>query len=74
MRIVNDFITADAFVIKDTKRNGEVMGLQINICGETTLSNRYGSCEVIESRMETNEEIWGPFAMPYASPILVLYI
>ena len=74
MKTVNDFITTDAFVIKDTKKNGEVLGLQINIFGETELSNMYGSREVIETRMETNEEIWGPYAIPDSEPILVLYI
>ena len=73
MRTVNDFLSHDCFVIKDTKKGGKYIGLQINIFGETELSDQYGDREVIKSRMESSQEIWGKFAMPSGST-LVLYV
>lgn len=75
MRTVNDFLSHDCFVIKDTKQGGKCIGLQINIWGETELSDQYGDREVIKSRMENDREIWGDFAMSGDSALtLVLYI
>lgn len=74
MKTVNDYITAEAFVLRDTKKDGEVLGLQINIWGETVLSDMYGNREVIEARMETTQEIYGPYALKSEYPTLVLYI
>lgn len=73
MRTVNDFLSHDCFVIKDTKKGGKYIGLQINIFGETELSDQYGDREVIKSRMENGREIWGDFSMATDST-LVLYI
>ena len=75
MSTVNDFLSRDSFVIKDTKQGGKCIGLQINIWGETELSDQYGDREVIKSRMENDREIWGDFAMSGDSTLtLVLYI
>ena len=74
MKTVNNFLTHDAFVIKDTKQGCEALGLQINLWGETELSDQYGDREVIRTRMESSQEIWGPFALSSTEKTLVLYI
>lgn len=74
MKRVNDFLSHDCFVIKDTNRNCEVLGLQINIWGETELSDKYGRREVIEHRMESGRDIWGELALNGEEKTLVLYI
>lgn len=71
MRTVNDYLSHDCFVIKDTKQGCKPMGLQINAFGETELSDQYGDREVIKSRMENDLEIWG---IPGTDSTLVLYI
>lgn len=70
---VNDFLSRDCFVIKDTSKNCEVLGLQINIWGERELSNLYGAREVVKSREESGVEIWGDYSM-VDDLTLVLYI
>ena len=73
MKIVNDFLFHDCFIIKDTKRNNEVLGLQINVWGETELSELYGNREVFKARIENDRDIWGDYSMSNDST-LVLYI
>lgn len=74
MKTVNDFLTYDHFLIKDTKNNNEVLGLQINIWGEHELSDKYGNREVISHRVESDLEIWGDTCFDSGEPSLVLYI
>ena len=74
MKTVNDFLSADHFIIKDTKNNNEVLGLQINIWGEHELSDKYGSREVIAHRIESDREIWDGTCFDSGEPSLVLYI
>ena len=73
MKTVNDFLSYDAFVIKDTKHDCKVLGLQINVFGETELSEKYGHREVIAYRMEKGKDIWGLCLEP-EEKTLVLYI
>ena len=74
MKTVNDFLSADHFIIKDTSRNNEVLGLQINKWGEHELSDQYGSREVIAHRIESDREVWGDPCFDSGEKSLVLYI
>lgn len=74
MKTVNDFLSYDCFVIKDTKHDCEVLGLQINAWGETELSEKYGNCEVIAYRFESDRDIWGDLSFGSDEKTLVLYI
>ena len=74
MKTVNDFLSADHFIIKDSSHGNEVLGLQINIWGEHDLSDEYGNREVISHRMESDREIWGDLCFDTGEKSLVLYI
>lgn len=81
MKTVNDFLSSDCFVIKDTKLNEHretfgcnVLGLQINVFGEHDLSDKYGDRPVLGHRMESEDEIWGGMCLCDGTKTLVLYI
>lgn len=73
MKKVNDYLDLDHFWII-RKSNGEPLGLQVNLWGETDLSDMYGDCEVIDMQVKTSFELWGPYTLYPDEKNNVLYI
>ena len=74
MKKVNDFLSYECFVIKDMKHDCKPIDLQINVFGETHLSDKYGNRDVIGYRYEKGRDIWGKDCLCPDDKTMVLYI